>query len=519
MMTDRPLLTEVCATTGPDDFEDRGSPDGVTVVMPRVHKFGGTSVDGAERLKAIAAIIRDQGDRSVVVVSAMAGVSNELSRLVDAATIEGEGRGEAPDPSAALAALKQRHLDALQGIVEEGAARTSLAARIDEIFDGAAQLLDEGPNGEAGRFGDQLMAIGEDLSVELTVAALQAEGIPAAVLDAREIIWTNADFGAAVPDFESIRKLVPSNILPLVEEGCIPVVQGFIGSEAGGATTTLGRGGSDFTATLLAAALGSPEAVLWTDVDGIHSADPSLVGESRVVSDVGSEEAVELSYFGARVVHPAAAKHAIASDLPLRIKNSFAPERPGTLIHSDRGAEGAFAAVAHKTDVSLIRVRAFPTALAYGFLARVFGVLGRHSVPVDLVATSHSSTAFTVDHGEDLSEVRRALSVFSEVDVLKDVATVTVVGQGMLREPGMDALVFWAIEKTPVYLISQASDVSISFVVDEDEAPELVRRLHLSLIELKEGAREEEAARREEEAREEEAREEEAARGKEESRR
>ena len=130
-------------------------------------------------------------------------------------------------------------------------------------------------------------------------------------------------------------------------------------------------------------------------------------------------------------------------------------------------------------------MRAFPTALAYGFLARVFGVLGRSGVPVDLVATSHSSTAFTVDRDHDLSAVRRALSVFSEVDVLRDVATVTVVGRGMLREPGMDALVFWAVEKTPVYLISQASDVSISFVVDEVEAPELVRRLHLSLIELK----------------------------------
>jgi aspartate kinase len=272
------------------------------------------------------------------------------------------------------------------------------------------------------------------------------------------------------------------------------VVQGFIGSEAGGATTTLGRGGSDFTATLLAAALGSPEVVIWTDVDGILSGDPNLVGDSRVVSDVGSEEAVELSYFGARVIHPAAAKHAIASGLPLRIKNSFAPERPGTLVHPDRGAAAAFAAVAHKADVALIRVRAFPTALAYGFLARVFGVLGRHGVPVDLVSTSHSSTAFTVERDEDLSAVRRALSVFAEVDVLRDVATVTVVGRGMLREPGMDALVFWAVEKTPVYLISQASDVSISFVVDEVEAPELVRRLHLSLIELKEEARGEAAS-------------------------
>ena len=495
-MTDRPHLTEVCATTEPGDFEVDGSPDGVTVVMPRVHKFGGTSVDGPERLKALATIIRDRRDGSVVVVSAMAGVSDELSRLVDVATMEGDGP-EVPDPPTTLAAMKQRHLDALQVIVEEEAARAPLAARINEIFDGATQLLGEGPGGEAGRFGDKLMAIGEDLAVELTVAALEAEGIPATVLDARDIIWTTSDFGAAVPDFESIRKLAPAGILPLVENGRVPVIQGFIGSEAGGATTTLGRGGSDFTATLLGAALGSPEVVLWTDVDGIHSADPSLVGESRVVPDVGSEEAVELSYFGARVIHSAAAKHAIASALPLRIKNSFAPERPGTLIHSDRGAAAAFAAVAHKTDVALIRVRAFPTALAYGFLARVFGVLGRHGVPVDLVATSHSSTAFTVDRDEDLSAVRRALSVFSEVDVVKDVATVTVVGRGMLREPGMDALVFWAVEKTPVYLISQASDVSISFVVDEAEAPELVRRLHLSLIELKEGAREGEARKEE----------------------
>ena len=503
-MTDRPLLTEVCATTASGDYE----PDGSAVAMPRVHKFGGTSVDGAERLQALAAIIRDQRDSSVVVVSAMAGVSNQLSRLADAATNADDTPPGVPDPSTTLAAMKQRHLDALDVIVKEDAARASVAARIDEIFDGATQLLSEGPSGEAKRFTDQLMAVGEDLTVELAVAALEAEGIPAAVLNAREVVWTNSEFGAAVPDFESIRKLAPSNILPLLEGGCVPVVQGFIGSEAGGATTTLGRGGSDFTATLLGAALGSPEVVIWTDVDGILSGDPSLVGDARVVPDVGSEEAVELSYFGARVIHPAAAKHAIASDLPLRIKNSFAPERPGTLVHSDRGAAAAFAAVAHKTNVALIRVRAFPTALAYGFLARVFGVLGRHGVPVDLVSTSHSSTAFTVDRDEDLSAVRRALSVFSEVDVLKDVATVTVVGRGMLREPGMDALVFWAVEKTPVYLISQASDVSISFVVDEAEAPELVRRLHLSLIELKEGAREDEA--REKEAREKEAREEEA---------
>ena len=336
-MTDRPLLAEVCATTGPGDFEDSGSPHGAGVVMPRVHKFGGTSVDGAERLQALAAIIRDQEDCSVVVVSAMAGVSNKLSRLADAVTRD----ADEVDASTILAALKQRHLDVLQAIVKEEAPRATVAARIDEIFDGAIRLIDEGPGEETERFGDQLMAVGEDLSVELTAAVLQAEGTPATVLDAREIVWTDSEFGAAVPDFESIRKFAPDNILPLVEDGRVPVVQGFIGSEAGGATTTLGRGGSDFTATLLGAALGSPEVVIWTDVDGILSGDPGLVGDSRVLPDIGDRRRRSSSPIsGARVIHPAAAKHAIASEVPLRIKNSFAPERPGTLIHSDRSASG-----------------------------------------------------------------------------------------------------------------------------------------------------------------------------------
>ncbi len=329
------------------------------------------------------------------------------------------------------------------------------------------------------------MAAGEDLTVELTVAALTAEGVSATGKDARSIVWTDAGFGAAIPDVDAIGRLAPERIRPLLDAGTVPVVQGFIGSEAGGSTTTLGRGGSDFTAALLGAALDASEVVIWTDVDGMYSGDPNLVRAAEVLPEVGFGEAVELAYFGARVVHPSAVKHAIARDVLLRIKNAFAPEREGTLIHFDRRDTAAFAAVANKTDVALIEVRAFPTAMAYGFLARVFAVLARHRVPVDLVATSHSSTAFTVDRDEELPEVRRALSVFSEVDVIENVATVTVVGRGLLREPGLDALVFWAVEKTPVYLISQASDVSISFVVDEVEAPELVRKLHLSLIELR----------------------------------
>ena len=450
----------------------------------RIHKFGGTSVDSAGRLQAMARIVRDQGVPTVVVVSAMAGVTSALSSLADGP----EDSLEARNRCEMLESLRRRHHEALAGLVEPGEERSALGARIDLILDGVSTLLDAPPVGNPRRLRDQLMAAGEDLVVELAAAALKAEGIAATVLDARDVVWTDAGFGSALPDVDAIRRLAPERVGPLLDGGLTPVIQGFIGSEADGATTTLGRGGSDFTAALLGSALAASEVVIWTDVDGIHSGDPELVGEALTVPEVGFEEAVELAYFGARVIHPAAAKHAIARAVHLRIKNALAPEHPGTLIHFDRRETATFAAVAHKNDVVLIRVRAFPSAMAYGFLARVFRVLAHHEVPVDLVATSHSSTAFTIDRDEELDEVRMALSEFAEVDVVEEVSTVTVVGSGLLREPGMDALVFWAVEKTPVYLISQASDVSISFVVDEVEAPELVRRLHLSLIELRQDA-------------------------------
>ena len=482
-MTHRPALTDTDFCADPSARMGSGQePRGRSATgLLKVHKFGGTSVDGAERLKALAGIIRHEEDAAVVVVSAMAGVSNALSGLVAEPT-DGSASEEA---LAVVRQLRHRHQNVLLELVKDGPERKAAAGRIDEILDGVVELLSAPDEVESLRLRDQLMAAGEDLTVVLTVAALESAGVSAVGLDARSVVWTDPAFGSAIPDVDAIGRLAPERLRPILASGRVPVVQGFIGSEAGGGTTTLGRGGSDFTAALLGAALQATEVVIWTDVDGMYSGDPNLVRSAGALSEVGFGEAVELAYFGAKVIHPAAVKHAVARGVLLRIKNASKPDGDGTLIHFDRRDTAAFAAVAHKTDVALIEVRAFPTAMAYGFLARVFAVLARHKVPVDLVATSHSSTAFTVDRREELSEVRRSLSVFSEVEVTENVATVTVVGRGLLREPGLDALVFWAVEKTPVYLISQASDVSISFVVDESDAPELVRKLHLSLIELR----------------------------------
>jgi aspartate kinase len=332
---------------------------------------------------------------------------------------------------------------------------------------------------------DSVIAAGEDLSARLMACALRARGRRASLVDAREVIRTDAQFSRARPQVDELRCLARERLLPMLEAGEVPVVQGFVGAAEDGRTTTLGRGGSDFTAALLGAALDAEVVHIWTDVDGILSGDPRAVDHPRILPEVGFEEAVELAYFGAKVIHPGAAKHAVSHGVPLRIRNTFKPTHAGTLILSDRRGVPDIAAVAYKPRVVLMKVRSHPTALQYGFLARVFEVLGRHQVPVDLVATSHSSTAFTIDQAEAIEELSKDLSDFSDVEVIRGLATITVVGHGLLEEPGIDALVFWAVERTPVHLISQASDVSLSFLVSDEDAAPLVRKLHMTLIELR----------------------------------
>jgi aspartate kinase len=443
-----------------------------------VHKFGGTSLESAERIRNVSALIGLGSGHPVVVVSAMAGVTDQLAAL--ARNAAGEHRVDDM-----LDKIRERHLKAAStlGVVDG----PSLATRVDEILDGVRASLARTELDDPLARADAIIAAGEDLSAELVTRALVADGVDATPLDARLLIRTDERFGSAIPDLEETDLMVRAEALPLIAEGKVPVIQGFIGCTRDGRTTTLGRGGSDFTATLVAAPLSADEVVLWTDVSGIHTADPREVEGARGIREMGFEEAVELAYFGAGVVHVSAAKHAVATNLPLWIRDSRAHEEAGTLVNPDRRDGAEFAAVAFKPAVMLVRVRAFPSAMAHGFLARVFAVLGSHQVPVDLVATSHSSTAFTIDREEDLTAVRRELSRFSEVEIIPDLATITVVGHGLLSEPGMEASAFLAVGKTPVLLISQASDVSLSFVVSEEDAPDTVRRLHLSLIELRNG--------------------------------
>lgn len=447
-----------------------------------VYKFGGTSVGSAERIRGVVEVIRHAPDPPVVVVSALSGVTDALSALLPEAP-EARGAPEGDERAGRMEALRTRHLEVARGLLSPGEALDSLESLLRGILDGVQTLLEAtpAPGGDASVL-DAVRAAGEDLSVQLVAAALADAGLPALPVDARRLVRTDRRFGAAIPLDDESYTLARGILLPLLDQGRIPVLQGYVGATAGGETTTLGRGGSDFTAALVGAAIDATEVSIWTDVDGIFSADPNQVAGARVLPEMGYEEAVELAWFGAKVIHPAAAKHAVARRVSLRIRNTLHPEAPGTLIRHDLRESPGVAAVAARRGVTLVKVRSRPLFMAAGFLARVFEVLARHRLPVDLVATSHTSTALTLDGKEDVREVVEELKRFAEVEVLTGMATVSVVGRGLLERPGIVSRVFTALGVTPVFLISQASDVSLSLVLAEDNVRDVVTRLHDTLV-------------------------------------
>lgn len=441
---------------------------------PLVYKFGGSSVGDADRIRDVAGLVATAGEPIVVVVSAVAGVTDQLS---DVARMR--GAGEAVDE--AIARLAGFHRDLAGDLLPGGAARQALLGDLDGVVDELRQGGRVTPG--SAEDGDRIRAAGEDLSSLLLTAALVAQGQTAVRVDARAVVHTDARFGGAEPDEERIRSAAEEAVRQELVAGRTVVIQGFVGRAPDGATTTLGRGGSDLTASLLGAALEAREVHIWTDVDGILSGDPRGVDHPQSLDRIGFEEAVELATFGAKVLHPGAAKHAVSRGLQVRIRSTFEPLRTGTLIVRERWEPAGVAALAFKPGVALVQVRSHPSAMPYGFLARVFEVLARHKLPVDLVATSHTSTAFTLDAGAEVARATAELRVFSEVAVRTRLATVTVVGHGLLQEPGIAARIFAEVGSTPVLLVSQASDVSLSLVVEETDARPLVRRLHQVLIE------------------------------------
>jgi aspartate kinase len=447
----------------------------------KVLKFGGTSVADADAIQRVVAIVADErrGEAisgPVVVVSALGGVTDRLLEVAARAR-----RGDAAQALELVDQLYGRHLETLAALAP-GEHGGPVPEAVDALFGqlraiaGAVAVLHEA----SPRSLDAIAAIGELASSRIVTAALVAAGIPATWADPRALVITDEHFTSAAPLTDVIDAQVPAHLTSALAAGRVIVTGGYVGATERGITTTLGRGGSDYSAALIGAALGADEIQIWTDVDGMLTADPRVVDEPRLVPALSFAEAAELAYFGAKVLHPKSIQPAAAKNIPVRILNTFRPKAAGTLI-TDRatGASSPVSALACKKGITVITITSTGMLMAYGYLRRLFEVFERHRTPVDVVSTSEVSVSVTIDDRTHLESLVAALSAFAEVSVSNGLALVAVVGEGYGADPTSFTRVVRALEGLPLRLVSQAdARRNVTLVLDEGALPHAMSRLH-----------------------------------------
>lgn len=450
-------------------------------------KFGGTSVEGATAFKNAAGIIFDrQPLRPVVVVSAMAGFTDALIASVQQALA-----GQAAAGADWLGKHFDRHLRVVDALLRSEAPRMrqlieQSATEIKELLKTTAAEMGGTEARKRRKFyEDAVVSYGERLSAALLAAVLIENQVVCTDVDARRCIITDDEHGCATPLMTETVSRARTQLEPLIASGCTPVLGGFIGATVDGVTTTLGRGGSDYTAALIGAALEAKEIQIWTDVPGVLTADPRLVATARTVPHLSFEEAAELAYFGAKVLHPKTLHPAIERDIPVRICNSRAQEGGSTLVvgESKRSSE-TVKAIAHKTGVTTIQVTSTRMLGAYGFLRALFEVFAEHKTAVDVVTTSEVSVSLSLDDTTSLGEIVADLEKLGTVTVEEKRAILCVVGEGLRTTPGIAARIFSTISDINVSLISQgASRINLTFAVEEERVRETVARLHKEFFE------------------------------------
>ena len=446
-----------------------------------VMKFGGTSVEDPAAIRRTAAIVAGrvaQGKQPIVVVSAMAKVTDQLLR---AAAIAAEG-----DRTGALAIssrLRSRHRDTAAALVADSGAlvdRIDLKFdSLDEILRGLSAILELTP-----RVSDLIVSFGELFSSHIVAAAFRELGINSFHVDARQIIITDSQFQKAIPQDALIEERAPKKLLPLIAENQVPVMGGFIASNQAGISTTLGRGGSDFTAALIGGALRAEAIEIWTDVDGIMTADPRVCPDALRVKIISFEEAAELAYFGAKVLHPATILPAVKKNIPVLVLNSRNAACEDTRIISlPPHCKSPFKSIAVKKKLSIIDVVASRMLMTHGYLKDIFDIFDKHQCPVDMVSTSEVSVSLTVDSNDKLPAIAADLSQLADVKYEGRKALVCMVGDDIRGKSGISAQVFSAIRHINVRMISQgASEINMSFMIDEDDADEAVRSLHAAFF-------------------------------------
>ena len=471
---------------------------GKTLVM----KFGGTSVGSAAAIQRLVEITRRaQADwpRVVVVVSAMSGVTDLLLGGAHAAAA-----GDAAQSSGIASELRDRHAADLGHLVDRSGAHQALAQETELMFAASAEEFDRlcqavAVLGEASpRALDAISSLGERMSAPLVAAALTAAGVPAKVVDAARVVVTDASFQSASPDMEATAARAAAVVVPLLEAGCVPVVTGFIGATPAGVVTTLGRGGSDFSAAILGVALNADEVWIWTDVDGVMTADPRLVPQARTLPELTFREISELAFYGAKVLHPKTIRPVVERGLALWVKNTFNPAGPATRVARDEEAtHGGVKAVTVYKGQCIITLEGRGMIGIPGIAARTFAAVARTGTSVAMIsqASSEQSICFVVPCGaaaavmkalHDEFRLELARRDIDSVTTSPESAVVTVVGAGMRHTPGISGKVFGVLGQAGVNVVAIAqgsSECSISLVVSAAEADAAVRAVH-GLIEI-----------------------------------
>jgi aspartate kinase len=434
-----------------------------------VMKFGGTSVESASAIERVAGIVRDRLARHpLVVVSAMGKTTNKL--LAAASASVGGQRERALEM---LNELRQFH--------EREAAGLCVDPQIEAHFHELAELVKGlAVMGElTPRATDAISSYGERISSIIVTAAFRRHGIDAAHLDARTVIITDARHLQAAPLSAETNVRLAATV-PALARGRVIVMGGFIGATKDGVTTTLGRGGSDYTASIVGAGLDAEEIQIWTDVDGMLTADPTILPDGYRVKTCSFAEAAELAYFGAKVLHPATVLPAIEKNIPVRILNSRRPDVGGTLITADVApCADPIRAIACKRNITLVNIISTRMLMAHGFLRRIFEVFDRFETPVDMLATSEVSVSLTIDNTGALDAIRGEIEEFADVSIEENQAIVCLVGDNIRRTPGVAARVFGSLKDVNVRMISQgASLLNLSVVVAAENLRRAVELLH-----------------------------------------
>lgn len=442
-----------------------------------VMKFGGTSVANFEAITRTIFIIGGKLDRKpVVVVSALSKVTDLLYKISDAAA----SRNEA-ETKELLAQLRKRHTDLAGELLAQSVLKDEAVAKVNEICDNldsiAMAVCSLGELSERNKA--IIISNGEYLSSTIIAHAMNSKGIRTKWVDARSMMVTNNSYLKAEPDMSAIMEKVPGVIADAYEGVDAVITQGFVGVTGDGEPTVLGRGGSDYSASLIGMAVDAERIEIWTDVDGVRTADPRKVQNTKYLEKISFEEAAEMAHFGAKVLHPLTIEPAVRKNIPIYVLNSMNSSGKGTAILRNELIEDGVKSVSFKENIRVINIFSTRMINTSGFLRRVFEIFSESKVSVDLISTSEANISVTVDAAEKIEPVVSQLSEFADVIVDDDKSQVSVIGKNIVRLNGMLKKTFTPLKKCNVYMISQgASFVNISFVVDREELVEVVQDLH-----------------------------------------